>query len=193
VSRYACRRQKAGGWVNQTGRRGGRARGHSRKRRNDGTRSEVRASFVPHPDFLTESRAGFRLAPAAGSRRPTGNRSRERTRWLVGEAPTGEGPLASPLAGEGAGMVPCWLCLVSAQCAWCVQWVGPVCGSIAYVCVAAVEETAAGVCWSCGDALQSAAFPLAWARLRSAAALALLGVTGKQLISSSGTRLCVTY
>jgi hypothetical protein len=53
------------------------------------------------------------------------------------------------------------------------------CGSTAYVCTNVVEETAAGVRLSCGDALQSAAFPLAWARLRSAASLALLGVTGK--------------
>jgi hypothetical protein len=30
-------------------------------------------------------------------------------------------------------------------------------GSTAYVFVNVVEETAAGVCWSCGDALQSAA------------------------------------
>jgi hypothetical protein len=37
---------------------------------------------------------------------------------LVGETPEGEGPLASPLVGEGAGKVPC-----CAQCSWCVQWV----------------------------------------------------------------------
>ena len=48
-------------------------------------------------------------------------------------------------------------------------------GSTAYVFVNVVEETAAGVCWSCGDALQSAAFPLAEAKLRLAASLASVG------------------
>jgi hypothetical protein len=102
---------------------------------------------------------------------------------LVGETPEGKGPLASPLVGEGAGRV-----CHCVQCSWCVQWV------IWIHCLRnVVEETAAGVCCPCGDALQSAAFPLAEAKLRSAASLALLGVTGKQLISSSGTRSCVTY
>jgi hypothetical protein len=97
----------------------------------------------------------------------------------VGEAPEGEGPLASPLVGEGAGKVPCCPAVPSA-----LGVCSGSCGSAAYVFVNVVEEAAAGVCWSCGDALQSAAFPLAWARLRSAASLALLGVSGKQLISS---------
>jgi hypothetical protein len=38
---------------------------------------------------------------------------------LVGETPEGEGPLASPLVGGGAGKVPC----CAQCCSWCVQWV----------------------------------------------------------------------
>ena len=49
-------------------------------------------------------------------------------------------------------------------------------GSTAYVFVdVVVEATAVGVCWSCVDALQSAAFLLAEARLRLAASLASVG------------------
>jgi hypothetical protein len=148
------------------------------------TRSEV-ISFVPSPDFpVSQQRV---LGYFTGARQQETNQEQEPgAHPLVGEMPEGEG---GPWPRHCWGEVPARCPAVPSALRVC----SGSCGSDAYVFVNVVEETAAGVCWSCGDALQSAAFPLAWARLRSAASLALLGVTGKQLISSSGTRFCGTY
>jgi hypothetical protein len=86
------------------------------------------------------------------SRRPTRNMSRERTRWW-GKRRRGRGPWLRHWWGKvpvGCATVPSALSVCSGSY-----------GSTAYVSVNVVEETAVGVCWSCEDALQSAAFPLA--------------------------------
>jgi hypothetical protein len=95
------------------------------------------------------------------SRRPTRNRGLERTRWW-GKRRRGSGPWLRHWWGE----VPVGCAAVSSALGVCSGSYG----STAYVFVNAVEETAAGVCWSCGDALQSAAFPLAEAKLLGLAA-----------------------
>jgi hypothetical protein len=101
------------------------------------------------------------------SRRPTGNRSRERTRWW-GKRRRGRGPWLRHWWGKvpvGCGTVPSALGVCSGSY-----------GPSVYVFVdVVVEATAVGVCWSCVDALQSAAFLLAEARLRLAASLASVG------------------
>ena len=86
--------------------------------------------------------------------------------------------MASPLVGGGsggdAGMVPC--CLRAVLSVLGGGAVGPADPLLTYLQMQLRGRPPAGVCWSCGDALQSADFPLAWARLRPAAVPALLAV-----------------
>jgi hypothetical protein len=158
-------------------------------------RVQGRVRFLWTPRVRVQGRVRFFWTPeseskespiAVGLKSPMGSRVRSKQNGLCA-LHWGRGPWPRHWRGE-----------VPARCPAVPSALGVCsgsCGSAAYVFVNVhvVEETAAGVCWSCEDALQSAVSPLAWARLRSAASLALLGVTGKQLISSSGTRFCVTY
>jgi hypothetical protein len=63
---------------------------------------------------LTEFRAGFRLAPAAGDQPKTGAGAGSAA---AGEGSADRGGSLGPVGG-GAGMAPC-----CAQCNWRVQWV----------------------------------------------------------------------
>ena len=157
-------KKRAGGWANQTGREGGRAQGHSRERAT----TQLANSELLVPLLLTFPRDvvwGFYASP--DSSRPTRNRGRERTRWW-GKRRRGRGPWLRHWWGKvpvGCGTVPSALGVCSGSY-----------GPTAYVFVdVVVEATAVGVCWSCVDALQSAAFLLAEARLRLAASLASVG------------------